>query len=184
VRTVARLLGGCGLLVALFLAPSPAYALCAGIPSADASLRDGGMAFVGTAVSVTNAKWATFHVEEVWSAHELPEWLEVSGGVGEPALLMIFESVGSTDRSFQEGVRYLVFPMVGDHGGLRDTICSGTTPWHDELAAARPGAAHPSVPAARPVNLVPIAIVAVTAGLGLSIAALRRPIAPVPDVAG
>lgn len=154
----ARFAAGVAMLVAATLAAAPpAAALCAGIPDARAELQRGGVAFVGTATYVTGERWATFHVEDVWSGDDLPEWLEVAGTTTEkPRLLYAFANVGSTDRWWIAGTKYLVFPQRMD-GRLVDGNCSGTTVWRDGLADLRPATAHAPVPAPAPLSWVPVA---------------------------
>lgn len=156
--SVLRVGATASLLVAASLVMAPrATALCAGIPDARAELRRGGVAFVGVATYVTAERWATFHVEEVWSGGDLPEWLEVAGtSLEKPLLTDLFTSIGSTDREWEGGTRYLVFPHRRD-GRLVDGDCSGTTEWHEGLAALRPASAHPPVPVAGPLAWVPLA---------------------------
>lgn len=143
-------------IVSLAFAPRVA-ALCGEIPDPQAELRRGGIAFVGVATYVTAEHWATFHVEEVWSAGDLPEWLEVAGTpLEKPWLTDLFVSIGSTDRNWRAGSRYLVFPH--EFGGrLLDGDCTGTTEWHEGLADLRPATAHAPLPAAGPIHWVPLA---------------------------
>jgi hypothetical protein len=141
---------------ALVIAPR-ATALCSAIPDAQAELRRGGVAFVGVATYVTAERWATFHVEEVWSGGDLPEWLEVAGtSLEKPLLTDLLTSIGSTDREWEGGTRYLVFPQRRD-GRLVDGDCSGTTEWHEGLADLRPASAHSPVPVAGPLAWAPLA---------------------------
>jgi hypothetical protein len=42
-----------------------------------------------------------------------------------------------TDRHWTDGATYLVVPWV-DGAVLRDSICTATTEWSDDLAALRP----------------------------------------------
>jgi len=153
-----RLAGAVSLLVGAWLLGSApmAAALCADIPDPRTELGRGGVAFVGVATYVTGERWATFHVEEVWSGDELPEWLEVAGTqIEKPGLPYVFASVGSTDREWDGGTRYLVFPEQFD-GQQVDGDCSGTTEWHDDLAELRPATAHAPVPGPGPLAWVPV----------------------------
>lgn len=134
-----------------------AAGLCSEIPDAQTELRRGGIAFVGVATYVTADRWATFHVEEVWSGGDLPEWLEVAGtSIEKPVLTDLFVSVGSTDREWEAGRRYLVFPHRRD-GRLVDGACSGTTEWHQGLAGLRTSSAHAPIPVPGPLSWVPLA---------------------------
>jgi hypothetical protein len=106
---------------------------------------------------VTANYWATFHIEEVWSAGDLREWLEVAGSPQDkPFLTDLFANIGSTDRTWKAGGRYLVLPY--EHGSrLLDNACTGTTEWHAGLASLRPATAHEPLAAAGPLDWVPLA---------------------------
>jgi hypothetical protein len=114
--------------VALLLAPATATADCqmAGPPADE--LPRARVAFVGTATAI-NGTATTFAVAEVWRG-ELGPTVQVRGAFDDG-------SFGEDDRSFEIGTTYLVLPYV-DGGALRDTICSATTAWTDDLAALRP----------------------------------------------
>jgi hypothetical protein len=131
--------------------------LCADIPHPRIALQRGGTAFVGVATYVTANYWATFHIEEVWSAGDLREWLEVAGSPQDkPFLTDLFANIGSTDRTWKAGGRYLVLPY--EHGSrLLDNACTGTTEWHAGLASLRPATAHEPLAAAGPLDWVPLA---------------------------
>lgn len=144
------------LLFAISLVRTPGVAaLCGEIPDPEAKLAGGEIAFVGVAEYVTGTYWAGFHVEEVWFDGDLPEWLEVAGSPEEkPWVTDLLISVGSTDRSWKVGSRYLAFPRAFG-GRLFDGECSGTTEWHEGLADLRPATAHAPVPTARPLSWIP-----------------------------
>ena len=167
--------------LALTLGAGPAHALCGGMPSPAQSMAAGEPAFVGTVGSVRNLdSWATFQVQEVWHASELPRFVEVRGSAGGEDILGIFTSVSSNDRFFEEGVTYLVFPeRNGDV--LYDNGCSATVEWSDRLAALRPATAHPpspsSIESAGGAWLVAAAGLAMLA-LGAALFWTRRPRAP------
>lgn len=96
-------------------------------------------AFVGTATEVTNrGRTATFEVDEVWArptdGATVGSQVVVHGGPDEP------NSASSVERTFETGVRYLVFPHVED-GRFTDDICTPTTTWSEELGDARPATA-------------------------------------------
>ncbi len=124
---------------------APAGASCLGPPSVDTSLRDADLAFVGTAVDVTNnGRWATFSVEEVWKGDPGGQVVEVRGGPGGQAAT-------SVDRTYVSGTRYLVFARDpgahglsrawGDDGRWEDGACSATQPYTADLDRFRPQAA-------------------------------------------
>jgi len=119
----------------LGLAP-PAAADCepAG-PVADA-LRTASVAFVGTVVAVEGPA-ARFAVAEVW-AGEVGAEVEVRGVSDDVGVDSGF-GAGFTedDRHWTDGATYLVVPWV-DGAVLRDSICTATTEWSDDLAALRP----------------------------------------------
>ena len=102
------------LLFAISLVRTPGVAaMCGEIPDPEAKLAGGEIAFVGVAEYVTGTYWAGFHVEEVWFDGDLPEWLEVAGSPEEkPWVTDLLISVGSTDRSWKVGSRYLAFPRA------------------------------------------------------------------------
>jgi hypothetical protein len=113
------------------LAPGRVAADCQPVGSLAEALAGAPVAFVGTVVAADpSGPRAIFQVEEVW-AGDLPATVEVRGisdGAG----------LGEDDRTWQVGSRYLVIPYLADGGVLRDSICSGTAAWRDDLAKLRP----------------------------------------------
>ena len=137
--------------VASTLAFAPgATALCGGIETPAGALASGDLGFVGVVESVTNLdRWATVHVEEVWSDDDLAEWVEVRGSIYGPTdPFGIFTTISSGDKSYNPGGRYLFFPTVRD-GHLFDDECSAGSPWDPSLELLRPASAHPPVPGGR-----------------------------------
>ncbi|HET6745648.1 MAG TPA: hypothetical protein VFH90_07330 [Candidatus Limnocylindria bacterium] len=138
------------------LGAGPVAADCQPVESVVAALESAEVAFVGTAVAVSEARSsATFRVEETWAGTVGPsiEVFGLNGGRG----------VSEDDRTWQAGKRYLVIPYVIG-GQLADHLCSGTTPWTNELAALRPPGsitAEPAEAPAAPPWPVLIAVVAV-----------------------
>jgi hypothetical protein len=124
----------------------PALADCQPVDSVEAALGSAEIAFVGTAVAVSEERaTATFRVEETWAGTvgSVVEVFGLNGGRGP----------SEDDRIWQAGHRYLVIPyVIGVQ--LVDHICSGTSPWSDEMAAFRPPnatlAEAPAAPAAAP----------------------------------
>lgn len=114
---------------------------------------------------------------EVWSSHEIARFVEVRGGLGEESFLDIFSNVGSTDRYFERGVTYLVFPTTED-GILFDDECSATQEWSSDLLAFRPTTAHPPVSGSALPGGVPLPLLAAGLAVAVAIAAgatlLRR----------
>ena len=95
------------------------------------------VAFVGT-VTALDGPIATFAVREVWAGEvadtvSVRGFFEAPGGRGAAGEAPF----GEDDRSWMAGETYLVVPWV-DRGVLRDSICTATTEWSDELAALRP----------------------------------------------
>ena len=124
------------------LALAVALAFGAGTVSADCELAGplddvlpaAPIAFVGTVVEVA-APVAFFEVREVW-AGEVGHTVEVHG-------LTSGVQFSEDDRQWEAGATYLVLPY-SDGGVLRDSICTATTEWTDDLAALRPAdATHP-----------------------------------------
>jgi hypothetical protein len=120
----------------LGLAP-PAAADCepAG-PVADA-LRTAPVAFVGTVVAVDGPA-ARFAVAEVW-AGEVGAEVEVRGLSERSIGRSVDGPQGFTedDRHWTAGATYLVVPWV-EGSVLRDSICTATTEWSDDLTALQP----------------------------------------------
>jgi hypothetical protein len=112
------------------LGAGPVAADCQPVDSVQAALESAEVAFVGTAVAVSEARSsATFRVEETWVGTVGPqvEVFGLNGGRG----------VSEDDRTWQAGLRYLVIPYVIG-GQLADHLCSGTTRWTNELVELRP----------------------------------------------
>lgn len=142
-RLVAAGSGALALALALILGgASAAGASCLGPTSVDTSLREADLAFVGTAVAVTNnGRWATFSVEEVWKGDPGGQRIEVRGGPGG-------QVATSVDRTYVAGTRYLVFARDpgahgssrswGDDGRWEDGGCSATQPYTADLDNLRP----------------------------------------------
>ncbi len=112
--------------------PSPVVASCAQQLSPADAVALGQIVFVGTVgLTENDGRWAQVKVEERWKgADDLPENVVVHGGP-EPGVAT------SVDRAYLPG-RYL-FVVEQGAGYLADNICSGTTPWTDDLARFRPG---------------------------------------------
>lgn len=133
---------------ALLAVPGVVYADCQPVESVEAALREAEVAFVGTAVaSARGVGTVTFRVEEAWVG-TLGETVEVRGlNANQPA---------EDDRTWERGGRYLVIPYVVQ-GRLVDHICSGTTPWNEDLAALRPtGAPSAPEPSDEPAPALPV----------------------------
>ena len=141
--------------------PASALADCQPAGPLAEELAEAPIAFVGTVMRIgpaARAGNATFHVEDVWVGH-LRETVTVYG--------LSSEQVSEDDRAWQVGARYLVVPII-DGNVLRDSICSATTEWRQELAALRP----PSVPTAATEVAVPrLPILAVAALLVVAVGA-------------
>lgn len=149
------------------LVAAPAFADCQMAGSVAEELARVRVAFVGTVTEV-NGSTATFAVAEVWKG-EVGAVTEVGGSFDDG-------SFGEDDRGWNVGATYLVLPYV-DGGSLRDTICSATTEWTDELAALRPAGAETvaePAPSGPSVLLVGIGLVVVIFA-GISWMAFRRP---------
>ena len=152
------------LVVFLLLAPSTVRADCQPVDSVEAALEVAEVAFVGTVLQTAPGQGALFRVEEAWVG-QLGSTIEV-GGLHGGGLRVVRpnqevppvepEPVGfaEDDRVWEVGHRYLVIPNV-DGGGLVDHICSGTTPWSNELAALRPPTATVAEPAASTASPLP-----------------------------
>ncbi len=119
------------------------------------------VAFVGTVVDL-QPPMAVLEVHEVW-AGDVARSVEVHG-------LTSGVQFSEDDRPWEEGVTYMVVPIV-EGGVLRDSICTATTEWTDDLAALRPADAliyAPTEPA--PETPMPIAIPLVGIALLLVVA--------------
>ena len=152
----------------LLLLAAPAGADCQMAGSVAEELARVRVAFVGT-VAAVNGSTATFDVAEVWKG-DVGAVAEVGGAFDDG-------SFGEDDRGWNVGATYLVLPYV-DGGSLRDTICSATTEWTDELAALRPAGAETRVgepaPSGPSMLLLGIGLVVVLFA-GISWIAFRRP---------
>ena len=151
----------------LLLLAAPVMADCQMAGSVADELARVRVAFVGTVTEV-NGSTATFDVAEVWKG-DVGEVVEVGGAFDDG-------SFGEDDRGWNVGATYLVLPYV-EGNFLRDTICSATTAWTDELAALRPaGVETPAAPAPSGPNMLLLAIGMVVALFaGISWIAFRRP---------
>ena len=150
------------------LLSAPAGADCQMAGSVAEELARVRVAFVGTVTQV-NGSTATFDVAEVWKG-DVGEVAEVGGAFDDG-------SFGEDDRGWNDGATYLILPYV-DGGSLRDTICSATTEWTDDLAALRPAGAEmrgaEPAPSGPSILLVGIGLVVVLFA-GISWIAFRRP---------
>ena len=151
----------------LLLGGRPSTADCQMAGSVAEELARVRVAFVGTVTEV-NGSTAAFDVAEVWKG-DVGEVVEVGGAFDDGRF-------GEDDRGWNVGATYLVLPYV-EGNSLRDTICSATTEWTDELAVLRPAgvdtAAAPS-PSGPSLLLLGIGLV-VGLFAGISWIAFRRP---------
>lgn len=126
------------------------------------------VAFVGTVSEVIGAM-ARFEVHEVW-AGPVGHTVEVHG-------LASGVEFTEDDRHWEAGTTYLVLPYT-EGGDLRDSICTATTEWTEDLAALRPADAvihEPAEPAEASVPMaIPLAAVALAVVALVSIVAFRR----------
>jgi hypothetical protein len=158
---------------AAFAAPVRADCDLAGPPAE--ALPTAAIAFVGKVIEVTGPT-ATVEVREIWAGDDLAPIVEVHGlsDDGAKQNLPVFSE---DDRSWTLGATYLVLPYA-DGGVLRDSICSATTEWIDDLSALRPADARvvaSRAPADSPIPM-PLLIIgaAVIAVAGASLLAFRR----------
>src|SRR5699024_10709686 len=123
---------------------------CAGPPTVEGELARADLAFVGTVTELTNAgRWATFTVDDLWKGDLDSPAVDVHAGPADPGGGVI--SASSVDRTYELGVRYLVFAYdPTSHGylptwgtsGFEDNNCSGTQPYSSSLDTFRPADAH------------------------------------------
>jgi hypothetical protein len=158
-------------ILVLALSAAPATADCQMAGPIEEELAAAEVVFVGTATEVIRSM-ARFEVHEVW-AGPVGESVEVHG-------LTSGVEFSEDDRHWEAGTRYLVVPFV-EGGVLRDSICSATVEWTDELGGLRPADAVMvgSGGAAEAESWsVPMSLVAVIAGAAavaaLSVLAFRR----------
>ena len=173
--TPIRSLISATLALAFAAVAAPVQADCAlAGPPADV-LPTAEIAFVGEVIGVAGPT-ATFQVREIWAGGDLAPIVEVHGLTDDGAdkNLPVFSE---DDRIWTPGTTYLVLPYA-DLGVLRDSICSATTEWTDDLAALRPAdarmvaapeTADPSIPA--PILVIGAAVIAL---VGASLLAFRR----------
>ena len=159
----------------LGLAP-PAAADCEPAGPVAEALRTAPVAFVGTVVA-TEGLAARFAVAEVWAGEVGPE-VEVRGLSDDGGVDSGF-GAGFTedDRHWTDGATYLVVPWV-EGSVLRDSICTATTEWSDELAGLRPTDARmlddqAHVSAGPPPWLLALALAGILLATG-SVLAFRR----------
>ncbi len=156
---------------------APASASCVVVGSVEAMVAEADAAFVGVVDAVSNMNcWAVVRVEEVWHGPVETAMVEIRGGEG--------PGVGSSaDRTYQPGARYL-FAVSADAGFFRDSSCSMTSVWSDDLLAMRPANARAATPAppvpappVDPATLIVPALIVVAAGIivfGLVLGVRRR----------
>ena len=156
------------------------------------SRRIGGadIVVVGTVTArVAATRFATIAVEEQWKG-VVDHQVDVYGGPSQD------NTATDVDRTYQVGIRYLVFAFEpathgssGTFGGrYEDTSCSATQPWTESLTQFRPTTATitppPTTSSSAPLapssagadNTTPwfIAIAAAAAAIGLTVAVGRR----------
>jgi hypothetical protein len=133
-------------LAAVTSAPA-AEASCIQAPPLRQAIDEADVVFVGTVLALDHdGRTATFRVEEIWKG-TLGETVVVHGGPGfeaiESAAARGQGVASSVDRTYSAGKRYLVLPWGKSGGLLRDSICSSTQPYTDDMAGLRPATAHP-----------------------------------------
>lgn len=177
---ISRLTAPATLAIVLFLlllAPWPVAADCQPAGPIEDEVPAAEVAFVGTVTAVDGAV-ATLAVREIWA-----------GDVESPAVVRgFFDVIGGEDTGFGAGLSeddrhwvagttYLVVPWV-DGAVLRDSICTATVEWNDDLARLRPADARilvdagPEGPSIPPTLLVASAVILVAGGA--SALAFRR----------
>ena len=136
---------------------APVAADCELAPPLPQALEQARVAFVGS-VTALRGPAATFAVSEVW-AGQLGPVVQVRGlserSVGRSTHGE--QSFVEDDRRWELGETYLVVPILAG-AVLRDSICTATTRWTDDLAAHRPS--DPVVFAATPSSPMPVVLVA------------------------
>jgi hypothetical protein len=155
-------------LLLLALGAAPVAADCDVAGPVEEVLPTAEVAFVGTVSEIVGAM-ARFEVHEVW-AGPVGQTVEVHG-------LASGVEFTEDDRRWEAGTTYLVLPYV-EGGDLRDSICTATTEWTDDLEALRPADAVIHAPAEAPEASVSLTIPIVAAVLAIvalvSIVAFRR----------
>ncbi len=155
-------------LLALLGGAGPVAADCQLAGPIEEELPAAPIVFVGTATEVIGSM-ARFEVHEVWAG-------TVANGVEVHGLTSGVE-FSEDDRRWEAGTRYLVVPIV-EGQVLRDSICSSTTEWREELEALRPATARlvegePAGGVAFPPALILVGAVVPVLGL-VSLLAFRR----------
>ena len=160
-----------GVLLAIITFASPVAADCQMAGPIEDELAATEVAFVGTVTEVIGSM-ARFEVHEVWVG-PVGNRVEVHG-------LTSGVEFSEDDRHWEAGTRYLVVPYV-EGQVLRDSICSATIEWADELGDLRPpdativGSEETAEPEDRQVPLALIAVLgAVISVAGVSLLAFRR----------
>ena len=158
-----------GAILALLLAAGPVAADCEPAGPIEEVLPGAPVVFVGTVIGAS-PPMVVLEVQEVW-AGDVGRSVEVHG-------LTSGVRFGEDDRSWELGATYLVVP-IAEGGVLRETICTATTEWTDDLAALRPADAtiHAQTDevtsSSFPAALV-IAVGALVLVVGISALAFRR----------
>lgn len=127
---------------ALLAGPGAALADCLAPPPVEESIKAEDIVVVGTVTEVSNGgRWASVRVDEIWRGPDLPGNVLIKGGPDANA-------ASSVDRTFETGVQYLFFPIVGTEPGrdplpgepasLLDSMCTNTQPLTAEIATLRP----------------------------------------------
>jgi hypothetical protein len=115
-----RVLAAATLALVPLLVPATASASCLAPPPGDDPWAAADAVFLGTVTNVANnGRWATVHVEEIWTGPDQPAEVIVRGGP-EGA------TATSVDRTYIAGIRY-VFAVLVVEGNLEDNACSATT---------------------------------------------------------
>jgi hypothetical protein len=174
-----------GATLAMLTAPAVTLADCMQPPPVAEAVKTAEVVFVGTVTETSNRNsWATVQVEDVWKGPDLPAVVLIKGGPGGNAAT-------SVDRTFEVGVKYLFFPLLGNGTepapaidtqiGLVDNSCTNTTPWVPELAGLRPADARAPGGAAPEASgfdamsvVVPAGVALLVAGLLLGVGLLAR----------
>jgi hypothetical protein len=144
---VSRSIALLAAVIAFLALTQPAAASCMTLPPLEKALAAAPLVFVGTANDTQHeGRTATFDVEEIWKG-SVGARVFVNGGptIREMERAEANGQVAATsvDRTYEQGVRYLVVPFGAKGGVLTDNACSSTQPYTAQLASHAPSGAAP-----------------------------------------
>lgn len=141
------------------VAPQPALASCAELPSLEVGFAEADVVFIGVVTDLSNNdRTAVMQVEQVWKGPALPETVVVNGGPDDANF------VTSVDRAYELGT-YIVFP-VNSTPPFEDNACTLTQKTTTALDVINPFASEPAEQTTNDNTVTTMASVGTTQGSG------------------